>query len=77
MRRPQLSYANVMSTIAVFIALGGTSYAVARNSVGNVGNSCPRSILDSIAGERPVCRPSSTRPIFFFSRMARTFGPMA
>ena len=35
MRRPQLSYANVMSTIAVFLALGGTSYAVARNSVGN------------------------------------------
>src|SRR5688572_24359804 len=35
MRRPPLSYANVMSTIAVFIALGGTSYAVARNSVGN------------------------------------------
>jgi hypothetical protein len=35
MRRPQLSYANVMSTVAVFIALGGTSYAVARNSVGN------------------------------------------
>lgn len=35
MRRPHLSYANVMSTIAVFIALGGTSYAVARNSVGN------------------------------------------
>lgn len=36
MRRPHLSYANVMSTIAVFIALGGTSYAVARNSVGNL-----------------------------------------
>jgi len=35
-RRPQLSYANVMSTIAVFVALGGTSYAVARNSIGNV-----------------------------------------
>jgi hypothetical protein len=34
MRRPKLSYANVMSTIAVFIALGGTSYAVARNSIG-------------------------------------------
>ncbi len=30
----KLSYANVMSTIAVFLALGGTSYAVARNSVG-------------------------------------------
>ena len=34
MRRPQLSYANAMSTVAVFIALGGTSYAVARNSIG-------------------------------------------
>lgn len=35
MRRPQLTYANVMSTVAVFIALGGTSYAVARNSIGS------------------------------------------
>lgn len=34
MRRPQLSYANVMSSIAVFLALGGTSYAVAKNSIG-------------------------------------------
>ena len=34
-RLPQPTYANVMSTIAVFIALGGTSYAVARNSIGN------------------------------------------
>jgi hypothetical protein len=39
MRRPRskLSYANVMATLAVFIALGGTSYAVTslpRNSVG-------------------------------------------
>ena len=34
--RSHLSYANVMATIAVFVALGGTSYAVAklpRNSV--------------------------------------------
>jgi hypothetical protein len=31
---PRLSYANVMSTIAVFLALGGTSYAVAVNSIG-------------------------------------------
>jgi hypothetical protein len=35
MRRPRLTYANVMSTIAVFLALGGTSYAVARNSIGS------------------------------------------
>jgi hypothetical protein len=34
MRRPKLSYANVISTIALFVALGGTSYAVARNSIG-------------------------------------------
>jgi hypothetical protein len=32
--REKLNYANAMSTIAVFIALGGTSYAVARNSIG-------------------------------------------
>jgi hypothetical protein len=34
--RPRLSYANVMSSIAVFIALGGGAYAVSvpRNSVG-------------------------------------------
>jgi hypothetical protein len=36
--RPRLSYANVVATLALFIALGGTSYAVTqlpRNSVGN------------------------------------------
>jgi hypothetical protein len=36
--RSHLSYANVMATIAVFVALGGTSYAVTqlpRNSVGS------------------------------------------
>lgn len=38
MNVPRLSYANVTSTVALFIALGGTSYAVTqlpRNSVGN------------------------------------------
>jgi len=37
-RSPGLRYANVMSTLAVFIALGGTSYAVTKlpkNSVGS------------------------------------------
>jgi hypothetical protein len=36
--RPKLTYANVTSTIALFLALGGTSYAVAslpKNSVGS------------------------------------------
>ncbi|HEX8208356.1 MAG TPA: hypothetical protein VF587_20000 [Solirubrobacteraceae bacterium] len=34
-RLPKLTYANVMSTIAVFLALGGTAVAagLARNSV--------------------------------------------
>ena len=36
-RRGRLSYANIMSTVAVFVALGGTSYALTlpRNSVGS------------------------------------------
>ena len=36
--RPKLTYANVMATIAVFIALGGASYAATqlpKNSVGS------------------------------------------
>jgi hypothetical protein len=35
--RPRLSYANVMATIAVFIALGGSAYAfhLGKNSVGS------------------------------------------
>ena len=32
--RPRLTYANTMSTLGVFIALGGTSWAIARNSIG-------------------------------------------
>jgi len=37
--RANLTYANVMATIAVFIALGGSSYAAIRlpaNSVGTI-----------------------------------------
>lgn len=34
MRLPALTYSNVVASIALFVALGGTSYAVARNSVG-------------------------------------------
>ena len=48
-----------------------------RNSVGSVGTSLPRSIFDSSAGERPLWLPSSTSPIFFFSRSARSLAPMA
>lgn len=48
MRRPRITYANVMSTIAVFLALGGTSYAVARNSIGE------RELKDSAVTSRKV-----------------------
>lgn len=33
--RERLSYANVMATVAVFLALGGGAWALARNSVGS------------------------------------------
>ena len=62
-RRPQLSYANVMSTVAVFIALGGTSYAVARNSIGNAAAQRQRGDLGE--GQGPLAaheRPGAQRP---------------
>ena len=37
MRKPKLTYANVMSTIAVFMAMGGVSYAVTALPVNSVG----------------------------------------
>jgi hypothetical protein len=43
--RSRLNYSNVMATIAVFLALGGTSYAVATGSIGSreIGNNSVRS----------------------------------
>lgn len=37
MQLPRFTYANVMSTVAVFIALGGTSFAAVKLSKGSVG----------------------------------------
>ena len=42
--RRHLTYANVMATIAVFIALGGSSYAVARLSGSSLKNRSVRAI---------------------------------
>jgi hypothetical protein len=63
--RRHLSYANVMATIAVFLALGGTSYALAtlpRNSVGSkqirpkaVGSS---EVRDRSLRVRDISRPA-------------------
>jgi hypothetical protein len=40
--RRHLSYANVMSTLAVFIALGGSSYAVTQISSRQIANNSIR-----------------------------------
>ena len=44
--RPHLSYANVMATVAVFIALGGSAYAVKRID-GKVVITTPRGTITS------------------------------
>ena len=41
--RDRLTYANVMSTVAVFVALGGTSYAVATIDSGDIRDNTVRS----------------------------------
>jgi hypothetical protein len=42
--RERLSYANVMSTLAVFLALGGSSYAVIKIDSGDIANNSVRGI---------------------------------
>ena len=43
--RPHLTYANVIASISLFVALGGTSYAIARGSIGSreIANNSVRS----------------------------------
>lgn len=48
MPRFRLNYANVVSTLALFLALGGTSYAIARNSVGE------RELKDGAVSSRKI-----------------------
>jgi hypothetical protein len=53
--RPRLTYANVMSTLAVFVALGGSSYAAVTISGSNIKNrSIPAKKLkpNSITGKQ-------------------------
>src|ERR687896_304472 len=42
--RQRLTYANVMATVAVFIALGGSSYAALRIDSGDIANNSVRSV---------------------------------
>ena len=46
--RSHLTYANVMATVAVFLALGGTSYAVSKGAIGT------REIRDNTIRSRDV-----------------------
>jgi len=65
MLRPRLSYANVVSSLALFIALGGTGYAVTqlpRNSVGAKqlkANSVTASKIRARAVQRADLAPSA------------------
>jgi hypothetical protein len=65
MVRPTLSYANVMSSVAVFVALGGTGYAVTklpRNSVGATqlkANAVTSSKIRARAVQRSDLAPSA------------------
>jgi hypothetical protein len=53
--RPRLTYANVMATVAVFIALGGSSYAALKLPKGSVG----ATQLRSNAVTSPKVKPGS------------------
>jgi hypothetical protein len=57
--RPRLTYANVVSTLCLFILLGGTAWAVAANSVGtaqlkNGAVTKPKLAGDSVDGSKVV-----------------------
>ena len=67
--RPRLSYANVMSTMAVFVALGGSSYAAVTINGSSIRNrSIPGAKLrhDTLTGRQikesnwPVCHTPAT-----------------
>jgi len=60
--RPRLTYANVMATVAIFIALGGTSYAVSR---------LPRDSVGATQIRRSAVGPSELRTRAVSSRSIR------
>ena len=56
--RQRLTYANVMSTVAVFVALGGSSYAALQIDSGDIANNSVRGIdvRNRSLGERELKR---------------------
>ena len=71
--RQRLTYANVMSTIAVFIALGGSSYAALQINSSDIANNSVRSIdvRNRALTERDLRRNTLSSRSIRESRLAR------
>ena len=56
--RQRLTYANVMSTLAVFVALGGSSYAALQIDSADIANNSVRGVdvRNRTLGERDIKR---------------------
>jgi hypothetical protein len=71
--RTRLTYANVMSTLAVFIALGGSSYAALRIDSGDITNNSVRGVdvRNRTLTDRDIKRNSLGGRIIRESRLGR------
>jgi hypothetical protein len=71
--RQRLTYANVMATVAVFIALGGSSYAVLRVDSSDIANNSVRGvdIRNRTLSERDVKRNALSGRSIRESRLGR------
>jgi hypothetical protein len=71
--RQRLTYANVMATVAVFIALGGSSYAALRVDSGDIANNSVRGVdvRNRTLSDRDVKRNGLTGRSIRESRLGR------
>jgi hypothetical protein len=71
--RQRLTYANVMATVAVFIALGGSSYAALQIDSGDIANNSVRSVdvRNRTLSDRDVKRNGLTGRSVRESRLGR------
>jgi hypothetical protein len=71
--RQRLTYANVMATVAVFIALGGSSYAALQIDSGDIANNSVRGVdvRNRTLSERDVKRNALTGRTIRESRLGR------
>ena len=71
--RQRLTYANVMATVAVFIALGGSSYAALQIDSGDIANNSVRGVdvRNRTLSDRDVKRNGLTGRSIRESRLGR------